>query len=332
MTVLALLVGMAAAEGRSRSVGKIAIVGDHPLRLHIQTSASIAPDVQLVPNPDRLVIDLPNTVGGPGFHGFRVGNGEIRGVRTSLFSASPLVTRVVVDLNSPEWYRVAPDSTGLVITLGNDPASGQPAGDTIGWVSHAAHSRSVSIQPIVSVKAPATPRPATPSPAPANGVTVQFASGQMSIHARDANLSEVLYQIQKITGAEIAIPSGTEQERVAGDFGPGAPNQVLAELLNGSQLNFVVIGSNADPAILRSVVLSRKGGNEDPPAMRETDMSPAAADNTVPDNPDPPAAEAPQPQAQPEQPQPQQEQPLPQPQQDQPLPTNGPPPDTPPQD
>lgn len=314
--VCALLVGMVAAEGRSRSVGKIAIVGDHPLRLHIQTSVSIAPEVQLVPNPDRLVIDLPNTVGGPGFHGFRVGNGEIRGVRTSLFSTSPLVTRVVVDLNSPEWYRVAPDSTGLVITLGNDAASGQPTGGTIGWVSNAARSRSVSIQRTVAVKAPAVPRPAT-----VNGVTVQFASGQMSIHARDASLSEVLYQIQKITGAEIAIPSGTEQERVAGDFGPGAPNQVLAELLNGSPLNFVVIGSNADPTILRSVVLSRKGANEDPPAITQTDMSPAAADNTPPDNPEPPAAEAPQPQ---------QEQPLPQPQQEQPLPANGPPPDNPP--
>jgi hypothetical protein len=323
--VFALLVGMVAAEGRSRSVGKIAIVGDHPLRLHIQTSASIAPEVQLVPNPDRLVIDLPNTVAGPGFHGFRVGAGEIRGVRTSLFSTSPLVTRVVVDLNSPEWYRVAPDSTGLVITLGNDAARGQPTGDTIGWVSNAARSRSVSMQPRVAVKAPATPRPATPPPATVNGVTVQFASGQMSIHARGASLSEVLYQIQKITGAEIAIPSGTEQERVAGDFGPGAPNQVLAELLNGSQLNFVVIGSNADPNLLRSVVLSRKGANEDPPAIPQTDLSPPAADNTMPENPEPPAAEAPLPQ-------PQQEQPLPQPQQDQPLPANAPPPDNPPQD
>ena len=323
--VFALLVGMAAAGSRSLSVGKIAIVGDHPLRLHIQTSASIAPEVQLVPNPDRLVIDLPNTVGGPGFHGFRVGNGEIRGVRTGLFSTSPLITRVVVDLKSPEWYRVVPDSTGLVITLGNEEASGQPTGDTIGWVSNAARSRSVTMQRTVAVKAPTTPLQATPPRAIVNGVTVQFASGQMSIHAHDATLSEVLYQIQKITGAEIAIPSGTEQERVAGDFGPGAPNQVLAELLNGSPLNFVVIGSNADPTVLRSVVLSRKGANEDSPAIPQTDMSPVAADNTPPDNPEPPAAEAPLPQ-------PQQEQPLPQPQADQPLPTNAPPPDTPPPD
>lgn len=323
MTALALLGGMVAAHGQSRSVGRISIVGDHPLRLHIQTSAAIAPEVQLVPNPERLVIDLPNTVAGPGFHGFRVGNGEIRGVRTSLFSTSPLVTRVVLDLNSPEWYQVAPDSSGLVITLGNEVATNEPAGDTIGWVSTATRSRSVSLQARpVTVKAPVTAPPATvkapvSAPAAVNGVNVQFASGQLSIHARDASLSEVLYQIQKITGAEIAIPSGTEQERVAGDFGPGSANEVLAELLNGSQLNFVVIGSDVDPNLLRSVILSRKGADADPPARFAPTDTPAA-DNTPPpdNNPEPAAAEAP---------------PLPQPQQDQPLPANGPPPE-PPQD
>src|SRR5215472_16535532 len=144
---VALLASLATAQPRSLSAGKIAIVGEHPLRLHIQTSASIAPQVQVVPNPERLVIDLPNTAAGAGFHGFAVGNGEIRGVRTSTFSTSPLVTRVVVDLYSPQWYQVAPDSTGLLITLGNEPTSEVKAEDTIGWVSTKSHSQSVSLQP-----------------------------------------------------------------------------------------------------------------------------------------------------------------------------------------
>lgn len=301
ITVLLLLVGISAAEARSRSVGKIAIVSDHPLRLHIQTSATVAPEVQLVPNPERLVIDLPNTAAGPGFHGFRVSNGEIRGVRTSLFSTSPLVTRVVVDLNSPQWYRVAPDSTGLVITLGNETASGAAPLDTIGWVSTKDHSRSVSLdREPVTVKGPANPPPVV-----VNGVNVQFLKGQLSIHASDTNLSEVLYQIQKKTGAEIAIPSGTEQERVAGDFGPGSPNEVLAQLLNGSQLNFVVIGSDADPKVLRSVILSHKGPDAGPPPPSAAANQPspsgedASVDNsepavdTVPDNSQPPAGPPP---------------------------------------
>ena len=313
----ALLMGIAAAAP-APSAGRIVIVGDHPLRLHIQTNVSIAPEVQLVPNPERLVIDLPNTAGGPGFHGFRVGNGEIRGVRTSLFSTSPLITRVVVDLKAPQWYQVAPDSTGLLITLGNESpssdASGHPATDTIGWVSTTAHSRSIRLQPrAVAVKAPVKAPPAS-----VNGVMLRFAEGQMSIHASNASLSEVLYQIQKVTGAEIAIPSGTEQERVAGDFGPGTPNEVLAQLLNGSQLNFVVIGSDVDPQGLRSVILSRKGADADPPAPLAQTAAPEA-DNTQtftppPDNTPEPGEAA-----------------VPLPQQQEPLPANGPPPE-PPQD
>ena len=97
--------------------------------------------------------------------------------------------------------------------------------------------------------------------APVNGVSVDFADGMLSIHANNASLSEVLFQIQKKTGAEIAIPAGTEQERVAADFGPGTPSDVLSQLLNGSGLNFVVVGSESDPNALRSVLLSPKGPN-----------------------------------------------------------------------
>jgi hypothetical protein len=94
-------------------------------------------------------------------------------------------------------------------------------------------------------------------------VRVQFSKGQLEIHAHNATLSEVLFQIQSQTGAEIAIPAGTEQEGVFVDAGPAPANQVLAELLNGSNLNFVLVGSEADPNSLRSVILSRKTGSAD---------------------------------------------------------------------
>ena len=92
----------------------------------------------------------------------------------------------------------------------------------------------------------------------ANSVSVQFADGLLSIQATGATLSQVLFEIQKQTGAEIAIPAGAEQDRVAANFGPGPAGQVLGELLNGSGLNFVVVGSESDPRALRSVLLSPK--------------------------------------------------------------------------
>ena len=121
----------------------------------------------------------------------------------------------------------------------------------------------------------------------------------MTIHANNATLSEILFQIHNTTGAEIAIPSGAEQDRVAADFGPGTPSQVLAQLLNGSGLNFVVVGSEDDPNGLRSVVLSRTAGGVDPPSAFAG--VPPPPDNNEPTNaaaPPPPENPAVPPQAQ----------------------------------
>jgi len=45
------------------------------------------------------------------------------------------------------------------------------------------------------------------------------------------------------TGAEIEIPSATE--RVVTHLGPGPARDVMADLLNGSRFNYVLLGSPA---------------------------------------------------------------------------------------
>ena len=130
--------------------------------------------------------------------------------------------------------------------------------------------------------------------APVKGVNVRFANGRLEIHAHDATLSEVLFQIQKQTGAEIAIPAGTEQERVFIDAGPAPASQVLSELLNGSSLNFVVVGSESDPNALRSVILSRRNGFAEyvpsytPPPSASNVVPNVPADENPPDMNQPP--------------------------------------------
>src|SRR5262249_39772618 len=125
-------------------------------------------------------------------------------------------------------------------------------------------------------------KPATIAKAPARkGLSIEFSNGQMTIHSGGATLSEILYQIQKVTGAEIPIPSGTEQDKVAADFGPGTPSEVLGELLNGSGLNFVVVGSETNPNLLRSVILTRKLEVAEAPSI--TPNAAAAAENAEPE-------------------------------------------------
>ncbi len=238
----------AGAQASAPDVRRVAVVGQNPLRLQIQTSSAAAPVAQMISGPDRLVIDIPNHIPAASLRGIAVNQGEVKGVRVSLFSTSPPVTRIVVDLNAPLQYRIVPNPSGLLVSLGNDPensaatSTAVPTATTIGWVSPKA-SVKLTNAPVGSVVRKNSAHPAIG----ANSVSVEFANGLLSIHATGATLSEVLFQIQKKTGAEIAIPSGTEQDRVAADFGPGPAGEVLGELLNGSGLNFVVVGSESDP-------------------------------------------------------------------------------------
>jgi len=280
--LVSVALSVAAQSGSVGAVRKISILSQNPLQIQIQTSRPASPQVQMVPDPERLVIDIPNSLPGPALRGLAVNQGAVRSVRISLYSTKPPITRVVVDLNAPEWYHVAPNSFGLVVSLGRDGESAETAQQAIGWVS--AKVRNADAAPVILRKAVATR-----SSAPTNGVTVQFGNGVLAIHARNATLSEVLFQIQKGTGAEIAIPAGTEQDRVSADFGPGTPSEVMAQLLNGSGLNFVVVGSPSDPNQLRSVLLSRKTGGADPPSAFAVSNNPSAQTAPVidPQNIDP---------------------------------------------
>ena len=263
-----LVLSASAQHGRVASVSRVSVGGQSPLQIQIQTSAPASPQVQMVPDPDRLVVDIPGSTAATSLRGFAINRADVRGVRVSQYSLKPPVTRIVVDLNTPEWYRVTPNAGGILLSLGSEGESAQTAQPAIGWVS--AKVRNVRAAPVVLKKAIAT------MPASVNGVTVQFANGQLAIHATNATLSEVLFQIQKCTGAEIAIPAGSEQERVAADFGPGTASDVMGQLLNGTGLNFVVVGSPSNPNQLRSVILTRKTGGADPPAAFATQQAEVA--------------------------------------------------------
>lgn len=282
LVALAWLVPISAQAGESSrlpSVNKVSVVAENPFQLRIETSSQIAPQAQMIEGPDRLVIDLPNTQPGTGLHRLNVNRGAVRSVRTSLYSRQPSVTRVVVDLSLPQWYRIVPDSSGVLVTIGGGAGAPTDPGTTVGWVSTKSPAHHVSTAKTTTPPATAGARRS----APVNGVSVEFANGMLSIHANNASLSEVLFQIQKKTGAEIAIPAGTEQERVAADFGPGTASEVLSQLLNGSGLNFVVVGSESDPNALRSVLLSPKGPDTPMPGQP---YSPPVAQNMHMEAPD----------------------------------------------
>ncbi|HJT71440.1 MAG TPA: AMIN domain-containing protein [Terriglobales bacterium] len=258
----------------------------------MQTSAQVSPQAQIIANPDRLVIDVPNARPGPVLRNQLVNRRDVERIRVGLFANSPPTTRIVLDLKSVQPYRITPTGLGFTVSVGPEAAPAAPpppntannadvapnGEKTIGWVTAAvptvnAASRASSV--VVRQFAQDTIKAN-------NGVRVQFSQGQLEIHARDARLADVLFQIEQQTGADISIPPGVEQERISGDFGPGSSSEVVSQLFNGSDLNFVMVGSPSNPNALRSVTLTRKnGGGAD---YVPSEPSQPVASNNQPEN------------------------------------------------
>ena len=117
---------------------------------------------------------------------------------------------------------------------------------------------------------PAMQAPPLPSP-----LTVGFQDGLLSIAADRASLAEVLYQIQVQTGAEIDVPSGAELEKVSATLGPALASDVLAQLLDGSPYNLIVLGSFEDS--IDRVILTPKV----PGILKVSQMTPATPGSGV---------------------------------------------------
>jgi hypothetical protein len=95
---------------------------------------------------------------------------------------------------------------------------------------------------------------------PATPAKVSYQGGMLTISAQNSTLGEILRDVRKLTGASIDLPSGSNgaNERVVTHLGPGTPREVLVSLLNGSSFNYVMIGSNLDPAVISNVILTPK--------------------------------------------------------------------------
>jgi len=169
------------------------------IEVEIEASQRIVPAVQVVTGPDRLVLDFPEATPGPRLRALAINQGEVKGVRVGLLSANPPVTRVVLDLKSPQAYQLFPLGKSVIVKLG-------------GAVGVAATPQA-GVPEIASA----------PAPGPVKKVTIAVQDGLLSITSNKGSLAEVLNEIRLQTGADISVPAGAEQEEVAVSLGPAPP-------------------------------------------------------------------------------------------------------------
>jgi hypothetical protein len=113
---------------------------------------------------------------------------------------------------------------------------------------------------------PQGPIPQVPLDAiPAVPPQVNYQDGLLTIVAPNSTLGDILRGVRKHTSADIEIPT-TATERVVTRLSPGPARQVMAELLNGSRFNYILLGSPDDANLLVRVVLVAKTPDTPTPA------------------------------------------------------------------
>src|SRR6267154_1370695 len=115
---------------------------------------------------------------------------------------------------------------------------------------------------------------------------VSYRDGMLTIIAPNSTLGDILRGVRKQTEADIEIPANAS-ERVATRLGPGPAREVIAELLNGSHFNYVLLGSPDNAKLLVRVVLVAKTGPDNPvPTVQAGNSGAPAPTNAIVDAPE----------------------------------------------
>src|SRR5215472_15173191 len=87
------------------------------VNVHVKLTRPVTPRVVIATNPDRLVLELPNTAAQAKQKHIAVNQQGVKGLRVGLTSAAPLITRLVVDLDSARPYGLSLVGNMIALTV-----------------------------------------------------------------------------------------------------------------------------------------------------------------------------------------------------------------------
>src|SRR5215469_1542721 len=129
------------------------------VELEINASQRVDPETRVLSGPDRLVIDFPNAVPGNELHRISVAQGEVVDVRVGLFDKKPAVTRIVLDLKTPQKFQILPSGSRVIVRVGSESI-----GDAVSTAAPAVNPPTPSQATPTPTQATPTPTQATPTP------------------------------------------------------------------------------------------------------------------------------------------------------------------------
>jgi len=230
------LVAPLSAQSPTR-VQHVSVLGTgQAIEVEIQASGAVVPQSQMITGPDRIIVDFPGALPAAELRTLNVNRGALKTIRAGLFSSNPPVTRVVLDLTEPQSYQIFSVRNVVMLKIGPVKTAGNKVTDaSLALVSSGT----------------------TSAPPPKPPMEVTFQNGLLRIHTERATLAQVLFEVQRQTGAEIAIPAGAESEEIVVELGPAPAREVLAALLNGSRYNFIFVGNTRGRNLQKAILSVR---------------------------------------------------------------------------
>ena len=101
------------------------------LKIEVQMTGTVSPRVLIAANPDRLVLELPNTQAEARQKHIAVNQQGVKDLRIGLTSSDPMITRLVVDLDCAHPYGLSTEGNTIALTVlppvpGGDPPAAAP--------------------------------------------------------------------------------------------------------------------------------------------------------------------------------------------------------------
>jgi type IV pilus assembly protein PilQ len=111
---------IAQAASKHAAVRGVNVVrGNDGITIEITATGQVDPKLTTMDRPNRLVLDLPNTIAATSQHQVAVDSDGVKTVRVGMDGKVPPTTRVVVDLDKAMAYDFQPADGKLVLTLHN---------------------------------------------------------------------------------------------------------------------------------------------------------------------------------------------------------------------
>ncbi len=161
---------VAAASTASSSNNRLqrvnVVPGQDGVQIEISSTQAVTPTVTKLSSPNRLLVELPDTIVASAQNKIPVGSAGVKGVRIGMDGKTPPTTSVVVDLDEQLPYELTPGTAGkLILTLHSQGVAPSVA-------KNPAHAvKAVAAK--VSAAAVAPPPTTKPAPAPAKVAVVK---------------------------------------------------------------------------------------------------------------------------------------------------------------